>query len=144
MANGRSSRTHSRTARQPHRHRHTRCWIRKPRPHVADISILRVILGRAVKWGLIQSNPAIKPEMLPIASRTQIWTRDDEHRFLAAARPELQLAIMLMLYTLQRPRLPCHETTARVREHGGRLYIALRQQKTDELLDVQRWPPRRS
>ena len=74
--------------------------------------------------------------MLPTRAREQVWIRDDEQRFLAAARPVLRLAIMLMLYTVQRPSDCLSMTTSRIREDDGRLYISLRQQKTGELIDV--------
>lgn len=51
-------------------------------------------------------------------------------------RPVLRLAIMLMLYTVQRPSDCLSMTTSRIREDDGRLYISLRQQKTGELIDV--------
>lgn len=107
-----------------------------PRKANQIVALLRVLLGRAVKWQLITSNPALKPEMLPTPPREQVWTRDDERRFLAAASPSLRLAIMLMLYTVQRPSDCLSMTTSRIREKDNRLYILLRQQKTSELIDV--------
>ncbi|MGD0430724.1 MAG: tyrosine-type recombinase/integrase, partial [Acetobacteraceae bacterium] len=56
--------------------------------------------------------------------------------FLAAASPSLRLAIILMLYTVQRPSDVLSMTTSRIREKDNRLYISLRQQKTNELIDV--------
>lgn len=107
-----------------------------PRKANQIVALLRLLLGRAVKWQLIPSNPAAKPEMLPAPPRDQVWTRDAEQKFLDTARPSLRLAIMLMLYTVQRPSDCLAMTTSRVSERDGRLYIALRQQKTGELLDV--------
>jgi len=107
-----------------------------PRKANQIVALLRVLLGRAVKWQLIGSNPALKPEMLPTPPREQVWSHDDERRFLAAASPSLRLAIMLMLYTVQRPSDVLSMTTSRIREEDNRLYISLRQQKTGELIDV--------
>ena len=107
-----------------------------PRKANQIVALLRLLLGRAVKWQLIPYNPATRPEMIPTPPREQIWTHEEEKQFLAETRPCLQLAIMLMLYTVQRPSDCLAMTTARVSERNGRLYIALRQQKTGELLDV--------
>jgi integrase len=107
-----------------------------PRKANQIVALLRILLGRAVKWQLITSNAALKPEMLPTPPRVQVWTRDEEQRFLAIARPSLRLAIMLMLYTVQRPGDCLSMTTSRIRERDNRLYISLRQQKTGELIDV--------
>ena len=107
-----------------------------PRKANQILALLRVLLGRAVKWGVIPSNPALKPDMLPNPPRTAIWSREDERRFIEAARPSLRLAILLMLYTLQRPADCLNMTTNRVSERDGRLFISLRQQKTDTLLDI--------
>ena len=105
-----------------------------PRKANLIIVLLRIILARAVKWELIPRIPALKPDLLPTLPRYQVWTADDEDRFLAAARPSLRLAIMLMLYTVQRPNDCLAMTTSRVSEREGRLYIALRQQSTERSL----------
>ena len=100
------------------------------------LALFRILLGYAVKLGYVRTNPAEKPGRLPPAKREQIWSQDDASRFLAAGRPSLHLAFALLLYTLQRPSDVLAMTRGRVSERAGRLYIALRQQKTGVLLDV--------
>ncbi len=100
------------------------------------LALFRILLGYAVKLDYLKHNPAEKPGRLPPAKRSEIWTVEDEDRFMAAARPSLQLAFMLLLFTVQRPSDVLAMTRGRVTERAGRLYIALRQQKTDTLLDV--------
>jgi hypothetical protein len=51
-----------------------------PRKANQIAALLRILLGRAVKWQLITSNAALKPEMLPTPPREQVWTQDEERR----------------------------------------------------------------
>ena len=60
----------------------------------------------------------------------------EEDAFLAAAPPTLRLAMMLLIYTAQRPSDVLAMTKGHVSEHSGRLWIILRQQKTGELIEV--------
>jgi integrase len=107
-----------------------------PRKANLLVAVLRIILRRAVKLRMIPSNPAAQPEMLPTPPREQIWSREDEARFLAAARPSLRLGFALLLYTVQRPSDVLAMTRGQVSERDGRLFVALRQQKTAALIDV--------
>ena len=100
------------------------------------LALLRILLGYAVKCDHLTSNVAEKPGRLTPAKRSEIWTQEDELRFLEAARPSLRLAFMLLLYTVQRPSDVLAMTRGRVSERGGRLYIRLTQQKTSTLLEV--------
>ncbi len=108
------------------------------RPRTANyiVAVLRIVLNVAVKQELIQANPAAEPDMLPTQPRTQLWSRDDQTDFLAAADPRLHLAFMLMLYTTQRMSDVLAMTKGQVYERNGRLMIELRQQKTRALIAV--------
>lgn len=107
-----------------------------PRKANQIVALLRVLMGIAVKQELIQFNPIAKPEMIPMQARTQLWSREDQADFLAAAHPRLHLAFMLLLYTTQRLSDVLAMTKGQVYEHDGRLMIELRQQKTRTLIAV--------
>jgi len=107
-----------------------------PRKANQIVALLRVLLGLAVKQRLIAANPISRPEMIPMQARTQMWSRDEQAEFLAAAPPRLHLAFMLLLYTTQRLSDVLAMTKGQVYEHNGRLLIELRQQKTGELVAV--------
>ena len=74
--------------------------------------------------------------MLATTSRVEVWSRTKCDAFCKDASPSLRLALMLLVYTAQRPGDILEMTTARITERDGRLYILLRQQKTDVLLAV--------
>jgi integrase len=74
--------------------------------------------------------------MLATQSRTEVWSRAECAAFCTDASSSLRLALMLLVYTAQRPGDVLEMTTARITERDGRLYFLLRQQKTDELLSV--------
>jgi hypothetical protein len=107
-----------------------------PRKANLLIVMLRILMGMAVKDGLIASNPCTRPDMLPTRPRTQLWSCDDEKDFLAVAPADLHLGFMLMLYTTQRLSDVLAMTKGQVYEQDGRLMIELRQQKTDTLIAV--------
>ncbi len=73
--------------------------------------------------------------MLPTA-RTQLWSREDQAEFLAAADSRLHLAFMLLLYRTQRLSDVLAMTKGQVYERDGRMMIELRQQKTGTLVAV--------
>jgi len=73
--------------------------------------------------------------MLPTA-RTQLWSREDQAEFLAAADSRLHLAFMLLLYTTRRLSDVLAMTKGQVYERDGRMMIELRQQKTGTLVAV--------
>ena len=100
------------------------------------LALLSILFKMAIKLGQITSNPAASPGRLPQPKRTEIWSREEEDRNVAAFRPTLKLAFMLLLYTLQRPSDMLAMTLLQVSEREGRLFIALRQQKTDTLVAV--------
>ncbi|MFS8052327.1 site-specific integrase [Rhizobium sp. BR 317] len=61
------------------------------------------ILSWALGRGLIPANPCEKGGRVYRGSRAdKIWTLDDESAFLATAKPNLQLALILALWTGQR------------------------------------------
>lgn len=108
----------------------------KPRKANQIIALFRILLGYAVKIRLIRDNPALRPEMLPTPPRTDIWSHADEDAFLAAASVSIRLAIMLLIYTAQRPSDVLAMTTNRIAEQDGRLFILLRQEKTGALMQL--------
>ena len=65
------------------------------------------ILARVLSWGLDQglvaANPCEKGGRLYQANRAEkIWSEEDEAAFMAAASPQMRLAVMLALWTGQR------------------------------------------
>ena len=95
--------------------------------------MLRILFGVAVKQELIPSNPLARPGLLPTKPQDQIWTPDFEAEFIEAApQDRLRLGFMLMLYTLQRLSDVLAMTRGQIEERDGRLFIALRQQKTKD------------
>jgi integrase len=108
----------------------------QPRKANQILALFRILLGYAVRLRLLRDNPALRPEMLPTPPRTQIWSYAEEDAFVAAARPSLCLAISLLIYTAQRPSDVLAMTKAHIAERDGRLWTALRQAKTGELLDL--------
>jgi integrase len=107
-----------------------------PRKANMLIVMLRILMGLAVKDGIIPSNPISRPDMLPTPPRTQLWSREDEQAFLEVAPRDLHLGFMLMLYTTQRLSDVLAMTKGQVYEQDGRLMIELRQQKTETLIAV--------
>ncbi len=91
-------------------------------------------LGRRLDW--IPENPALRAGRVEQLPRTELWSPEDEERFMRGAKWELQLAMMLLLYTVQRPSDMLAMSLAQVTERGGRLWIGLRQRKTKALVDV--------
>jgi integrase len=60
-------------------------------------------LSWALKRGLIEANPLERGGRLYRASRAEnVWTDDEEARFLAVASPQLRLAFLLAVWTGQR------------------------------------------
>jgi integrase len=108
----------------------------RPRKANQILALFRILLGYAVKLRMLRDNPALRPEMLPTPPRRQVWSYAEEDAFLTAARPPLRLAISLLIYTAQRPSDVLAMTKTHVAERDGRLWIALRQAKTGELLDL--------
>lgn len=107
-----------------------------PRKANQILSLLQILLARAKEQGIVTENVAERFGRLHIASRVQIWSYEMEDEFLARARPSLQLAYMLLLYTVQRPSDVLSMDASLISERDGRLFIALRQSKTGTLLDV--------
>ena len=108
----------------------------QPRKANQIVALFRILLGMAVRRDYLDSNPALRPGRLPTTPRSEVWSTAEEDAFLAAARPSLRLAGMLLLYTLQRPGDVLAMTKGQVSERGGRMFIRLRQEKTGTLLDV--------
>jgi integrase len=102
----------------------------QPRKANQIIALFRILLGYAVKLRRLRDNPALRPEMLPTPPRTQVWSHAEEDAFLEHARPSQRLAILLLIYTAQRPSDVLAMTTNRITERDGRLFILLRQEKT--------------
>lgn len=105
------------------------------------LMLFKLLLGRALADGLVTHNAAQPVEALPQPPRVEVWSREAEEAFFLAAETDaagdaLQLAILLLLYTVQRPSDVLSMRTDHVSERGGRLYVALRQHKTGTLLDL--------
>jgi integrase len=111
-------------------------FVSQPRKANQILALFRILLGYAVKLRLLRDNPALRPEMLATTPRVEVWSRTKCSDFCKDASSSLRLALMLLVYTAQRPGDVLEMTTARITERDGRLYILLRQQKTDELLAV--------
>lgn len=97
---------------------------------------LRLVLGHGVDIGVLKINPALKPGGVKPPKRHAVWSQDQTERMLAAARPSIRLACALMLYTAQRPTDVLHMKVQQVDDRAGRLWLSLRQRKTNELIDV--------
>ena len=100
------------------------------------MAMFSIVLGRGAALDWMPDNPALRAGRVEQPPRTEVWTRDDEDRFLRGARWELQLAMLLLLYTVQRPADVLAMTLGQVSERNGRLWIGLRQRKTAALVDV--------
>lgn len=107
-----------------------------PRKANQILSLLQILLARAKDQGIVSENVAERFGRLRIPSRVQIWSYEMEDAFVERARPTLQLAYMLLLYTVQRPSDVLSMDASLISERNGRLFIALRQSKTGTLLDV--------
>lgn len=107
-----------------------------PRKANQTLSMLRILGGQGVEFGYCKTNPFSRPGRVTENVRTEIWTPDQIANFIGGARGSLRLAMLLMVYTAQRPADVLAMTKGRVSERDGRLFIALRQQKTGELLEV--------
>src|SRR6185437_8538815 len=100
------------------------------------LAVLSILFKFAMRRDYCAGNPAANPGRLEPAKREHLWTPDEEARVLAAFRPSLRLAYMLLAYTVQRPSDVLAMTKGMVYERDGRLWIELRQQKTGELVAV--------
>ena len=90
----------------------------------------------ARKQGLTEFNPASGVDRIPLRPRIQIWSREEEARRFAPFRPRVRLLAMLMLYTTQRMSDVLGLTTHHVVDHNNRLYIVVRQHKTEALVGL--------
>lgn len=108
----------------------------QPRKANQILALFRILLGYAVKLRLLRDNPGLRPEMLATPPRIEVWSRAECAAFCSDASTSLRLALMLLVYTAQRPGDVLEMTTARITERDERMYIMLRQQKTNELLAV--------
>jgi integrase len=108
----------------------------RPRKANQMLGLLRLLLGYALKLGLVRANAALRPGMLPTPPRQAVWSEEEEDAFLATADPRIGLAFQLMLYTGQRPSDVLALTTDCFTERAGRLWVRLRQEKTHELVEM--------
>ena len=111
-------------------------WADQPGRANHILAVLSVLFKFGIKRGFCASNPAQEPGKYAMHKRTEIWSRDEEERVVAAFRPTLQLAFYLLLYTVQRPSDVLAMRRERVTERDGRLFIAVKQAKTTALIDV--------
>lgn len=73
-----------------------------PRTANYTIAVLRRVLGWAVDRGLLDANPASRPRQLKTKPRDEVWSPEDEGRFLERASPAMRLAFLLAIYSAQR------------------------------------------
>lgn len=104
-----------------------------------------VVLARVLSWaldgGLVDANPCERGGRLYHGTRAEkVWSDAEEAAFLATARPEMRLAMMLALWTGQRQgdllRLPWSA-------YDGR-HIRLRQSKTGRRVMIPAGAPLRA
>ncbi len=101
------------------------------------LALFRILLGFAEReLEAIPSNPATRPRRLTAPRRTEIWDQAAIGAFMAAASERVRLGMALLFYTVQRPDDMLGLTTDNVEERAGRLYIKLRQAKTQEWVSV--------
>lgn len=107
-----------------------------------EVRVLRLLYSWGRKeLGIEAPNPAEDPELHPTPPRVHIWGGDQIDAFLGAAAADragdrLRIAFALLLFTVQRLSDVLAMTRGQISERDGRLWIALRQQKTGELLAV--------
>jgi integrase len=97
---------------------------------------LRLVLQHGVDTGTLKVNPASRPGGVNPPARHAVWSREQTDALLEAATGDLKLAAALLLYTAQRPGDVIAMTWSQVSERGGRVWLTLRQSKTNELVDV--------
>lgn len=100
------------------------------------LAMFRILLGLAVRMEYVPLNVASKPGHTSTPARKAVWTHELERQFLTVASPTLQLSFMLLLYTLQRPGDVLGMRVDHLSECNGRVFIAVKQAKTDALIDV--------
>jgi integrase len=111
-------------------------WQDQPAKANATLAVLSILFKFGMARGLCLSNPPANPGRLPPPKRTEVWSTEEEERVVAAFRPWLKLAFYLLLYTLQRPSDVLEMRRDRVTERDGRMFIGVKQAKTDALIDV--------
>lgn len=100
------------------------------------LAVLRIVLGLGVRLGYCTTNPAKEVSKVKLPPRRAVWEPAQIDAFLAAARPSLRLGMALMLFCAQRLSDVLAMTKAHVSEENGSLVISVRQQKTDEPLEI--------
>lgn len=80
----------------------------RDRPHWGNavLRTLRIVFGHAVDLGWITLNPAAKPRQFKVSPRDQVWTHEQERRFVEKAYelslPSMALGLAMGIYTAQR------------------------------------------
>lgn len=100
------------------------------------LAVLRIVLGVGVRLGYCATNPAKEVSKVKLPPRRAVWEPAQIDAFLAAARPSLRLGMALMLFCAQRLSDVLAMTKGCVSEENGSLVISVRQEKTDEPLEV--------
>jgi integrase len=119
-------------------------WIERLRLDLQDqpfkcnhtLAVLKIILKIGVKLDYCKANAAREVEKIRVSSRDQIWVPHEIRTFLDSTAGSLRLAMALMLGTAQRLSDVLAMTKGQVSERDGRLFIAVRQQKTGTLIDA--------
>ena len=100
---------------------------------------LSILMTHAIRLGVIRgTNPAADMGGFGAPGyRNDVWTPVQCKSFIDATRGSVQVAAALLLYTAQRPSDCMAMTWDRVQERpDGRLWVSLRQAKTNELISV--------
>lgn len=108
------------------------------RPWYADhlLSKLSVVLQHGVRTGVLKANSASNAGGVNPPKRHELWSREQTAAMIEAAGPDIRLACALLLYTAQRPSDVLAMQWHQVQERSGRTWLTLRQEKTNELVDV--------
>jgi integrase len=122
--------------RPPHIQQLKDDWQDQPGKANTILAVLSVLFNFGIARGLCDTNPAARPGKFARRKRSDIWTREEEDRVVAAFRPRLRLAFYLLLYTLQRPSDVLDMHRDRLTERYDRMFIAVKQAKTGALVDV--------
>ncbi|NKE43902.1 transposase [Roseomonas frigidaquae] len=87
---------------------------------------------RRRRWSAAEKMRMVEATYAPAASVCSVARQHG----VKAAPSDIALAMSLLLYTVQRPSDVRHMTAGQVREMHDRLWLVLRQEKTNELVAV--------
>lgn len=97
---------------------------------------LRLLLQHGVDTARISENPALKPGGVRPRKRHHVLSDEQIDRLYVAAKPRIRLAVLLLLFTAQRPGDVLAMRWSQIQRNQGPLWQTLRQQKTGELIRI--------